>query len=50
MQIELTPVAPFHKGDRLPITVESVDLAPFAGRGRPVAPAMPVDAGQGAGR
>ncbi|MBD8899974.1 alpha-L-fucosidase [Rhodanobacter sp. DHG33] len=30
MQVELTPVAPFHKGDRLPATVESVQLAPLA--------------------
>lgn len=29
MQVELTPQAPFHKGDRLPATVESVELAPF---------------------
>jgi alpha-L-fucosidase len=27
MRIELTPVAPFHKGDRLPVTVESVHIA-----------------------
>ena len=29
MQLELTPVAPFHKGDRLPATIESVELAPL---------------------
>jgi alpha-L-fucosidase len=29
MQLELTPAAPFHQGDRLPATVESVELAPF---------------------
>jgi len=44
MQVELTPVAPFHKGDALPATVESVELAPFVGRGRPVAPTIPVGA------
>jgi len=36
MQVELTPVAPFHKGDRLPATVESVELAPLANA--PVSP------------
>ncbi|GAB3792654.1 alpha-L-fucosidase [Dyella agri] len=30
MQVELTPVAPFHKGDRLPAIVEAVELAPLA--------------------
>jgi alpha-L-fucosidase len=49
MQLELTPVAPFHKGDRLPATIGSVELAPFASRGRPVAPTMPVGAKTGAG-
>ncbi|MBA2078849.1 alpha-L-fucosidase [Rhodanobacter sp. PCA2] len=29
MQVELTPVAPYHKGDRLPATVESVELVPL---------------------
>jgi len=29
MQVELTPVAPFHKGDPLPATIESVELAPL---------------------
>lgn len=29
MQLELTPVAPFHKGDRLPATVEAVELVPL---------------------
>jgi alpha-L-fucosidase len=28
MQVELTPVAPFHKGERLPVTVEAVDIVP----------------------
>ncbi|SFL22742.1 alpha-L-fucosidase [Rhodanobacter glycinis] len=29
MQVELTPVTPFRKGDRLPATIESVELAPL---------------------
>lgn len=29
MQVELTPQAPFHKGDSLPATVPSVELAPL---------------------
>jgi Alpha-L-fucosidase len=29
MQLELTPVAPFHKGDHLPASIESVELAPL---------------------
>lgn len=28
MQVELTPVEPFHKGDRLPVTIEAVDIVP----------------------
>jgi alpha-L-fucosidase len=28
MQVELTPVAPFHKGDSLPATIDAVELAP----------------------
>lgn len=28
MQVELTPVAPFHKGDRLPVKIEAVDIVP----------------------
>lgn len=28
MQVELTPVAPFHQGDRLPASIDSVELAP----------------------
>lgn len=28
MQVELTPVAPFHKGDRLPAVIDSVALVP----------------------
>ncbi|WP_424684149.1 alpha-L-fucosidase [Frateuria sp. YIM B11624] len=28
MQVELTPVAPFHKGDRLPASIDAVELAP----------------------
>jgi alpha-L-fucosidase len=32
MRIELTPAEPFHKGDRLPVTVESVDIGPSANR------------------
>ncbi|WP_426700035.1 alpha-L-fucosidase [Rhodanobacter sp. Col0626] len=31
MEVELTPVEPFHKGDRLPVTVNAVDIAPSAG-------------------
>jgi len=31
MQVELTPVAPFHKGEPLPAGIESVELAPLAG-------------------
>ena len=27
MRVELTPVAPFHKGDRLPATIDAVELA-----------------------
>ena len=50
MQVELTPVAPFHKGDRLPATIESVDLAPFTRSGRPALPTMPLDAKGNAGR
>ncbi|HEX8777351.1 MAG TPA: alpha-L-fucosidase [Rhodanobacter sp.] len=34
MQVELTPVAPFHKGDSLPAGIESVQLAPIAGSSR----------------
>jgi alpha-L-fucosidase len=36
MQVELTPVAPFNKGDRLPATIESVGLASLMS---PVTPA-----------
>ncbi|MEW9623820.1 alpha-L-fucosidase [Rhodanobacter geophilus] len=39
MQVELTPVAPFHKGDRLPATIEAVELAPL------VHPAVPSHGG-----
>jgi alpha-L-fucosidase len=28
MEVELTPLAPFHKGDRLPVTIEAVDVEP----------------------
>jgi alpha-L-fucosidase len=28
MQVELTPVEPFHKGDPLPVTVDAVDIVP----------------------
>ena len=28
MQVELTPVEPFHKGDRLPVLIEAVDILP----------------------
>lgn len=31
MQLELTPVAPFHKGDPLPANIESVELLPIPG-------------------
>lgn len=31
MQVELTPVAPFHKGDHLPAGIESVEFAPISG-------------------
>lgn len=35
MQVELTPVVPFHKGDRLPATIEAAELAPLS---HPAAP------------
>jgi len=35
MQLELTPVAPFHKGDRLPATIESVELVPLVQHDHP---------------
>jgi alpha-L-fucosidase len=28
MQVELTPVEPFHKGDHLPVTIDAVDIVP----------------------
>ena len=33
MQVELTPVAPFHKGDSLPAGIASVELAPLTDSG-----------------
>ena len=36
MQLELTPLAPFHKGDRLPAMIESVELAPLVDHAHPV--------------
>jgi len=35
MQVELTPVAPFRKGDALPASIASVELAPLADSDRP---------------
>ncbi|MBW8732889.1 MAG: alpha-L-fucosidase [Asticcacaulis sp.] len=32
MQVELTPVAPFHKGDILPVSVTGIDIAPVKGK------------------
>lgn len=31
MQVELTPVAPFHKGDHLPVGIQSIELTPVPG-------------------
>jgi hypothetical protein len=28
MQVELTPVEPFHKGDHLPVAIDAVDIVP----------------------
>jgi alpha-L-fucosidase len=44
MQLELTPVAPFHQGDRLPATVESVELVPVVQHDPPVTRRMKTDA------
>ncbi|MFK2879195.1 alpha-L-fucosidase [Rhodanobacter hydrolyticus] len=35
MQVELTPVAPFHKGDKLPAAIEAVELAPLTNPSTP---------------
>lgn len=47
MQVELTPVAPFHKGDALPATIESVDVRPFVRSERPLAPTQMLDEKEG---
>jgi alpha-L-fucosidase len=44
MQLELTPMAPFHQGDRLPATVESVELVPVVQHDPPVTRRMKTDA------
>jgi len=44
LQLELAPKAPFHKGDALPATLTSVELAPLVRRERPVAPAPRIEA------
>lgn len=31
MRVELMPVEPFHKGDRLPVAIDAVDIAPHCG-------------------
>lgn len=47
MQVELTPQAPFHKGDALPATITAVELAPFVRSERPLAPTQPIEAQSG---
>jgi alpha-L-fucosidase len=37
MQVELTPVAPFHRGDSLPASIESVELTPLNDNSHPAA-------------
>lgn len=44
MQLELTPVAPFRKGDRLPAAIESVELAPLMDHDHPATRRMKTDA------